>query len=273
MPTSWPNSKKCSILDPVRAGAMGALIFVGTFIHGGAHAKAALAPSLPRVSEATLQRELHSKRSHSFASLLKNWESQYGVQAVEPLIKLASQKKNPDSDRYIALMGAAKLGGREIAPRLLVFLKDSSWMLRSGALRALSALNHPPSSRAVLPLLQDPALVVRSEAVDAVDRLHPPGSEEALLRALESRANYHNGKAQWLPQKALKALARFKNPAHAPKLLPLLNHSDDESLLRETVLALETMTGKKAGRSPATANLALLVSEWKGRLSESPSKP
>ena len=80
-------------------------------------------------------------------------------------MQIASDPRNEDSNRYVALMSAAKLGGPSGAPFILSFLKDRSWMMRSGALRALTALENPKTAEAVLPLLRDPALVVRAEAV------------------------------------------------------------------------------------------------------------
>jgi hypothetical protein len=83
-------------------------------------------------------------------------------------------------------------------------------MIRSAALRALAAL-HPGASEtsvgaAILPLLRDPALVVRLEAVRTVRALRPEGAAPALLKAIEDPANYHGGKAQWVPSLALETL-------------------------------------------------------------------
>jgi HEAT repeat protein len=221
-----------------------------------------LAHSAPGV-ETLLRGDLATRKTASFNQLFTRWETRHGSQAVAPLVKIARDRKLQDPDRYVALMGAAKLGGRELAPVLATFLKDKSWMIRSGALRALSALGHPDTAPSVLPLLRDPALVVRSEAVDAVEKLRPAGAVEALMSAIEHGANYHAGKAQWVPQKALSALVTLKAKGIEGRLRPLLKHELDPALQLRTVETLEKLTGRslKSG-----APLRERVREWESAL-------
>ncbi len=158
------------------------------------------------------------------------------------------------------------MGGKEAAPLLVPFLRDRSWMIRSAALRALTVLKHPKTSDAVIPLLRDRALVVRSQAVDAVRTLRPNGATEALVSALEHGANYQQGKARWIPQKALDALVELK-PANAQevcgRLKPLLQHRKDPALLERTVATLEALSGK---RLKPGASLDEQVRAWQATL-------
>ena len=147
----------------------------------------------------------HLKRG-SFEPLLSSWEKHYGTDAVPSLLDIARDTKNDDPIRYIAMMGVAKIGGRDSATLITPFLRDTSWMIRNGALRALSALRNPTTTAAVLPLLNDPALVVRLEAVQSLDRLRPDGTARALILVIQDPNNYHAGHAQWVPQKALEVL-------------------------------------------------------------------
>lgn len=162
------------------------------------------------------------KETSSFEKLTKTWETTYGVRALQPLIQIASDKKNKDSDRYIALMSAAKLGGTGTTPQLIPFLHDPSWMLREGALRALCAVGNSQTGEATLLLLHDPALVVRVEAIETVKTLKPKGAVKALFATLKDEHNYHAGKAQWVPQKALLALAEIHATEIISDLKPLL---------------------------------------------------
>jgi HEAT repeat protein len=255
MPTSWPNSKKCSIAKSLAALWI-AIPLCSSLALAQQHAPNAL----------ELRREImrHSA-SIPFDSLLLGWQKRYDTSAVQPLLEVAratSQKLKgtEDSERYIALMGAAKLGGKGAAPMITPFLKDSSWMLRSGALRALTALGDPATAPAVLPLLQDPALVVRAEAVEAVRKLHPPGAADALVATLDERENYHGGKAQWVPQKALVALADLHAAQYAPRLKDLLDHNGDPELQTQTIATLESLTGRNLKQG---APLRDRVREWK----------
>jgi hypothetical protein len=192
-----------------------------------------------------LKADIHSKvnRSPSFENLTQAWEKKYGTQAFGALIQIASDRKNPDSDRYIALMSAAKLGGKGAASSILAFLKDSSWMIRGGALRILAAFGSKDSGEAIIPLIHDPALVVRVEAVETLSVLKPKGTAEALVSAIEDRENYHAGKAQWVPQKALRALATLDSKDYTERLKPTLHsplHKNDPEFrkLLKTALSL-----------------------------------
>jgi HEAT repeat protein len=250
MPILSLSSKKCLIANGLFVVSVS--VFAGT-------AFASTAPSTR-----TLRTEIQSDHSSSFEPLLEQWSDDYGPSAIKPLLAVAKDHTNSDRVRYIALMGAAKLGGLAGATQITPFLKDSSWMLRNGALRALSALDNPQTAAAVLPLLQDPALVVRLEAVEAVRKLKPHGAAQALVNTLRSQDNYHNGKSQWVPIRSLDALAELRDPSIIPALKPLLDHRHDPELQRQTISTLRALTGK---------NLALglplpkQITTWKKELS------
>jgi HEAT repeat protein len=193
----------------------------------------------------TLRAEIEARpKGSDFNALLSDWQEKYGTLAVQPLFKIARDSGNADSVRYIALMGVAKLGGRDASTIILPLLRDSSWMLRSGALRALAALGNRKSAEAILPLLHDPALTVRLEAVDAVERLEPAGSGAALALCLNDPENFHGGKALWVPQRALKALAKMRAHEAIPKVALLLDRGTDQELQKTAISTLEVITGK-----------------------------
>ena len=222
---------------------------VASLLLGSSATLATPAFALPAPSTVQLRAELRKtlgSKGGSFAPLLAQWETRYGTTAVPGLIQIARDSATPDSDRFVALMGTTRLGGSETAPLLLPFLKDRSWMLRSGALRALGALQGSPDSRAadaVLPLLSDPALVVRSEAIDAVVALKPRGAGGALLRMLENRGNYlSSGKPLWVPAKALAALRDLRAKDALPGLKTWTRTKARAELMeaaQETIRALE----------------------------------
>lgn len=211
-------------------------------------AQAAKTPSTRGALRPLLLKDLRFRQGTSFTRTLDRWAADYGSEAVRPLLDIARDKKIPEPQRYIAMMGATRLGGAAIAPSLTGFLKDSSWMLRSAALRALTILRDAGSSVAVLPLLQDKALVVRAEAVEAVRKLKPRGSAEALANCALHSANYHGGKAQWVPVYAIAALREFGTVGareQLPRLLPLLERAHDEALLKEAVATFEFLEQRK----------------------------
>ncbi|MBI4924342.1 MAG: hypothetical protein HY843_00330 [Bdellovibrio sp.] len=162
-----------------------------------------------------LRTELETTKSNSFEILLQTWSEKYGTLAFFPLIAIAKEKNVPDQKRYIALMGATKLAtllnGKDNIKNFVPFLKDPSWMIRSGALNALKAANESKLGEAVLPMIYDPALVIRVQVIDVLSKLHPTGTLKALISSLEFSENYNKqGKPLWVPEKALLALIDLK---------------------------------------------------------------
>jgi HEAT repeat protein len=249
MQTLSVNSKKCSTVNFRTIGVFAAIsaISVVSFSIFSNPAQAFQTRPLSNV----LLGDIRHSTSPSFNPLLQSWEQKYGTAVVSPLLEVARNKSASDSERYVAVMGIAKIGGKASAPLLSPFLKDSSWMIRNGTLRALTALKHPETSAAVLPLVKDPALVVRLEAVQSVEKLHPEGSLKALLAAIDDSENYHHGKAQWVPQRALLALqhlqtqneiSQLETRETATKLAALLERPKDPALKPQIEATLRHFT-------------------------------
>lgn len=214
----------------------------------------------PNALLALLKQQITARKSLDFEALLSDWERDYGARAVAPLAKIASDGHAEDTHRYIAIMGMARLGGSGAATGITAYLKDKSWMIRSAALRALRVIGGDEVGPAVLAMLKDPALVVRLEAVETVERLRPTGAARALAETLERGENYWGGKAQWVPQRALGALAYLGAKDTIPRLKPLLARKDDPKLVQQTVLTLESLTGKSFARG---ASLAEQATAWR----------
>jgi HEAT repeat protein len=251
MKTSLLSSKKC-----LTAKAVAILIALS----GSAFAaNSRIAPS-----QTALVQDINANKDADFESVLEHWTTQYGTLAAQPLLSIAKDRRNSDRQRYIAIMGAAKLGGPAVAEKLVPLLKDKIWLIRSATLKALAALKDPATANAVLPLLKDPALVVRVEAIETVKILKPEGSAQALVSVLQSQENYRFGKAQWAPQRALSALVVLHDFSVVPYLRPLLDHQKDPELQRQTIFALQTLTGIDKDSKLA---LSTQVETWKKILS------
>ncbi len=244
--------------------------------------------SLPTTAATTalIKNELLNRGpSSSFENLIVLWERTYGTDAVPSLIGLASDKKLSDTDRFIAFMSAIKIGGKAAAPLVTPFLKDTSWMIRSAALRALRTIADPEKdqniAQLVLPLLQDPALVVRSEAIDTVLKLKPSGSEDALVQAIYHPSNYRPArcklelkgkrpcKADWIPARALEALVELKARSAVPRLKLLLSYDRDPALKAHAIKTLEQLTGRTLqSQLRVGASLNERAKAWEKVLSE-----
>jgi len=237
----WLNSKKCLGLS---------LILASTLAQGSSGTLGIKTQILS---------DLSARKSSNFASLIQSWQQKHGTRAIPHLLSIAGSTGTEDPDRYIALLGAAKLGGSGVEKDVVPFLKDKSWMLRTAALRALVAIETPSAGKSVLALLKDPALVVRMEAATAVARLRPQGSVAALLAAVRAPENYHQGIAQWVPQQAIRALVALKARDSAKELKTLLSHSRDPGLQKLTIAALGSLTGKTLKKG---APLSKQVEAW-----------
>lgn len=162
-------------------------------------------------------------------------------------------------------MAAAKIGGIESAKLISPLLSDRSWVVRSGALRALRSTDNAEIASKSIELLNDKALVVRLEAVDTVALLKPKGWEQALVQIVDRPENYSRGRALWVPNRALKALkacddSKATQAALLPKLKPLLNRAHDQTLLDDTIATLESITHSA---TPKNLSNAEKVAYWK----------
>jgi hypothetical protein len=248
-----------------------ALIFVTTILAGDAFASpTTVAAERPRSSiESSIRADLGKRTGTRFNALLEQWHRAHGTAAVPALLTIAADRKLSDSDRYIAVLATARLGGAATAKNLSSYLSDHSWMVRTAALRALTALKDPATSAEVLKLLRDPALVVRNEAVVAAQTLRPTGTIDALIAATHDEKNYHRGKAQWVPQNALDALVKIGAPGNvAHRLLALLDRKSDEGLVKKTLQTLETLTGIKTAVGVPVAEQ---IRRWKTKLKRTTS--
>ncbi len=274
MQISWPNLKKCSMVSGRSALGLAFLFF--SF-------EASLLAATPPTLRTKLVRDLEARRGTQFEKLVQNWQKNHGTQVVAPLLSIASDKTFKDADRYIALMAAAKIGGRATSAPISEYLKDKSWMIRCGALRALRGLRDTPTANLILPLLKDRAMVVRSEAVAAVRDLQPQGASSALAEALSLPENFHAGRALWVPFEAAGALiemakAELRAPGAKDISLPaswrvvaktfittIEKHKNDARLAERLAAGLDLIIGKAPS---AAATLPERLSYWKKSLAQ-----
>lgn len=199
----------------------------------------------------------------TFESRISEWKSRYGAAAPLRLLELARDKAKPEAQRYFAVLAATRLGGHGVTSFLPALLKDRSWLIRSAALQSVLALQARHLGPEVLNLLKDPALVIRSAAVEAVQRLRPTGASRALASAAVDPKNFHRGKPQWVPQKALRALQDLSDKSSAPVLRSLLTEKQDPELL---ALALETLDRLHQHTPSPGQTLRERLAEWKKKL-------
>jgi hypothetical protein len=209
--------------------------------------------------ESVLRKDLAAFRKEKrtdFQSLTRKWDRVYGAASAPSLLKIARDRKAPNSDRYVAILAHTKLSGPRDAKALLDLLGDHDWMVRSAALKSVEILGYAPAAPKVLRILaKDPALVIRMQAIETLMRLRPAGVADALLNAAMDGKNYRpgnfrKGRADWIPQRALAALRELKPVGYSRRLLPLLNEAKDGRIRAHALYTIETLEAKslKHGR-------------------------
>jgi HEAT repeat protein len=241
-PKLWRRPSLSAILPPAPLPFLLAAGLFGITESSASHASMPPSEELKRSVENLLQQH---RKGRSLEESFRALQSQLGPRAIPGLLQIAKDPRKDDLDRYAAILASARMGGSPTATHLVPLLQDRMWMVRLATLRALGILKNPIASDAILRGLQDPALVIRSEAIDALTALRPSGAGEALLKTLQDGSNYSAGKAQVIPQKALRALATLQLREAAPRLKPLLSHDQDPALQNLTIETLEKLTGRR----------------------------
>jgi HEAT repeat protein len=203
--------------------------------------------------------EIQKYKSGDFSKLLQKWESTPQGNRLDELLLLASNPTLSERSRYIALMGAAKLAQhptkiQKLQKSLESLHEDRSWVLRSASLQVIQTLpdqsTNPKLRALALKSLKDRALVIRSQAVDVVVKFQSPEVTDALIDAALAKENHHGGKALWVPQKALRALAQLPaySATRAWKLTELLAQKQNQELSSLTLGALEKLLPQEAAQ-------------------------
>lgn len=170
-----------------------------------AQSQAAPIPTPSRVAQ-----EIQNWGEKDYNKLYDQWQK---VENISPVLeKLSLDRSRPETTRYIAMMGLAKIGGADVLKVCQKNAADKSWMLRSGTLQLLPALkktNPNKTTEIVEKLAFDRALVVRHEALRTLKVLELPIAKEKdlLVKILLDPQNYHEGTPLWIPDETLERIS------------------------------------------------------------------
>lgn len=213
-------------------------------------------PSVPAIKE-RIQKML--KRGESLKSFYASLTGEYGAGAIKPLIDIADDERNSDETRWAALFGIARVAGKESVGMIKKFMTHSSWMLRDAALKSAAALGAHELTSQIEQRLKDDALIVRTTAVQTIGHLNLKKSAPKLVDSLFDPANFHGGKALWIHKHILSVLRGFHYNEAVPKLVSLLESSQDEKLQADVLQTLESLTGRSFPNKPIQEQIFL----WK----------
>jgi HEAT repeat protein len=156
--------------------------------------------------------------------------SEEKIQWVQPLLK-----EDRDEVRVLTLQTLFHIAGEKLLPLYIQSLRDPSWKVREGAVRALSSLTNPEITTFLLPLLEDENSQVRVMVVKAIARFPGNQAMEVLLSRLEDpepRVRYE----------VCKQLKNFNSPYVIQRLIECLQ--DPSGMVR--LAAIESLCHFKA---------------------------
>ncbi|MGE4234330.1 MAG: HEAT repeat domain-containing protein [Bacteriovoracia bacterium] len=191
----------------------------------------------------TSNKLLDDIRKPGFAAKAEKLQNKHELNV--SLVKFLNDKGLPDEIRYTCLITLARLNGKKSLPVVKKFFNNPSWMLRDAAIRSTAALSGKQYRNDLESRLSDPSLIVRTSAVDAIAHLGLKESAKKLTDALFFPANYHHDKPLWIHQHIIDALLKLNAPNTVSRLVDLLQKQKELTRQKQTIAALEKLTGKR----------------------------
>jgi twitching motility protein PilT len=122
--------------------------------------------------------------------------------------------------RLAADLARSVTGGKsELWPKLVRFLRDDDWWVRERVVDALIELAGKDLTPLLAEFVADSSDVVRRFAVEVLARLNDPESHDLLVRTAMLDTDW------WVRERAVEALAAFKDPAAVPRIVEILRSS------------------------------------------------
>jgi HEAT repeat protein len=159
--------------------------------------------------------------------------SEEKIRWIQPLLN-----EDRDEVRVLALQTLFHIAGEKLFPLYLQCLRDSSWKVREGAVRALGSFTNLEVNKFLLPLLEDENSQVRVMVVKAIARFPGNQTVEVLLSQLKDpdpRVRYE----------ICKQLKNFNHPRVIPRLIECLQ--DRSGMVQ--LAAIETLCHFKAAEA------------------------
>ncbi len=133
----------------------------------------------------------------------------------------------------------------ELWPKLVRFLRDEDWWVRERVVDALLELAGRDLTPLLAEFIADPSDVVRRFAVEVLARLNDPDANELLVRTAMVDTDW------WVRERAVEALAAFKEPRVIPQIVSIMQSSPGIELA-----CLQALIDLKAAEAaPAVAAL------------------
>ena len=152
----------------------------------------------------------------------------------QELSKIVQDEKLSESDRWSAIVTAAKKDGDRAVPILEDMLKQKkySWYIRTAVAQSLVAVGGPDATRVLQGMLNDHSLVVRTVVVDALGDMKDPTSLTPLTEEMKNKRNFIGEQSLWIRKHLVDAIAKTGQKKSIPILITYLDDPDTEVAVR-----------------------------------------
>jgi len=242
--------------------------------------------------------------SAPIVELLRDPDLMVQTRAIETMIKLNDAgsvrellrvlQDESEHARRAAVEVLNAIGDVSAIKDLLQAMKDQDWWVRVRAADALGAIGGPKVIDAVLALLDDQDEFMRRCAVEILNTTKDPRAFDKLIGALDDSD-------WWVRERALDALANMRDPravpaiqrfleedgdatpvairalatigdARAAQAIALKLESADETIVREALIALESLTDAKSADAVLAALTRLSERSMPGEIAQAVHK-
>jgi HEAT repeat protein len=152
----------------------------------------------------------------------------------QELSKVVQNEKLSESDRWSAIVSAAKKDGEVAVPILEDMLKQKkySWHTRTAIAQGLVSIGGPDATKVLQGMLSDHSLVVRTVVVDALGDMKDPSSLTPLTEEMKNKRNFIGEQSLWIRKHLVDAIAKTGQKKSIPVLITYLDDPDTEVAAR-----------------------------------------
>ena len=151
-----------------------------------------------------------------------------GASGYKSLRDISLSETEPMEQRWRATLAMARIGHKESLVDLELFIKSSTWYMRSASLLGIALVDPELSQRKAKELLsRDPALLVRASALQVLSQ-EKRMDREFLWKELHNPINFRRGRSLSLRTSILQILSQKPLPAEKSKFALLTNDSHPE---------------------------------------------
>ena len=151
-----------------------------------------------------------------------------GAAGYKSLRDISLSETEPMEQRWRATLAMARIGHKESLVDLELFMKSSTWYMRSASLLGIALVDPELSQRKAKELLsRDPALLVRASALQVLSQ-EKRMDREFLWKELHNPINFRRGRSLSLRTSILQILSQKPLPTEKSKFALLTNDSHPE---------------------------------------------